>query len=127
MTGPGEQSRVRVTSPRTATPVRRRMPTTAGAEIDAQSEIGEIYLRSLLRAQLRVAAGVLLLLALTVGALPLLFVLAPGLFARHVFGMPLTWAVLGFAVYPWVVTLAWLHVRSAERNERAFTQVVERS
>ena len=34
-------------------------PTTIASEIDAQSEVGEIYLRSLMRAQLRLALSIL--------------------------------------------------------------------
>jgi putative solute:sodium symporter small subunit len=97
------------------------------SEIDAQSEVGEIYLRTLLRAQLRLALSILLTLALTIGALPLLFTAAPGLTTHHVFGMPVSWGVLAFGCYPVLVLLAWRYVRLAERNERAFARVVERS
>jgi putative solute:sodium symporter small subunit len=97
------------------------------SEIDAQSELGEIYLRTLLRAQLRLALAVLTTLALTIGLLPLVFWLAPGLTTQHVLGMPVSWVVLGFGCYPVLVLLAWRYVRRAERNERAFARVVERS
>ena len=50
-------SAVRVTSPRT-TSGRRLPPPSAAHEIDAQSQVGEVYLRSLLRAQLRLAVVV---------------------------------------------------------------------
>ena len=118
--------RVRVTSPWTDRPRVRPRPTAA-SEIDAQSEVGEIYVRTLLRAQLRLAVGILVTLALTIGALPLLFVLAPGLTERHVLGMPVSWGLLAFGCYPVLVFLAWRYVRLAERNERAFAAVVERS
>lgn len=120
------QPRVRITSPRTTQPRTRPRPSVE-AEIDAQSEIGEIYMRSLLRAQLRLALGVLLVLAVTVGALPLMFHLAPGFFRRPVLGMPLSWMILAIGVYPLLVLLAWRYVRSADRNEQAFEQVVDRS
>jgi len=100
---------------------------TATSEIDAQSELGEIYLRTLLRAQLRLSLSVLLTLGLTIGALPLLFTVAPDLSSHHVLGMPVSWGVLAFACYPVLVFLAWRYVRRAERNERAFARVVERS
>jgi putative solute:sodium symporter small subunit len=118
--------RVRVTSPWTARPRVRPRPT-ATSEIDAQSELGEIYVRTLLRAQLRLSLSVLLTLGLTIGALPLLFTIAPGLSSHHVFGMPVSWGLLAFGCYPVLVVLAWRYVRLAERNERAFAQVVERS
>lgn len=117
--------RVRVTSPRT-TSGRRRQPPSATYEIDAQSQVGEIYLRSLLRAQLRLGLVVIALLAVLLGGLPLLFWLAPGWMGREFFGMPLAWGLLGFGVYPTLVAIGWWYVRAAERNERAFTDVVER-
>lgn len=99
---------------------------TAASEIDAHSELGVIYMSSLLRAQGRLALTVLGVLALTVGALPLLFHLWPGAASTRVLGMPLAWVLLGFGVYPFLLLLGWLYVRAAERNERAFTDVVER-
>lgn len=97
------------------------------SEIDAQSELGEIYLAALLRSQLRLAVGTVLALTLTIGALPLVFWLVPDVTAHHVLGMPLSWVLLAFACYPVLVLLAWRYVRAAERNEREFTHVVERS
>ena len=117
--------RVRVTSPRT-TSARRRTPPSAAREIDAQSQVGEVYLRSLLRAQLRLGLTVLLLLAVLVGGLPLAFWLLPDLMSTRLLGMPLAWGLLGFVVYPVLVLLGWWYVRSAERNEDDFTEVLER-
>ncbi len=51
----------------------------------------------------------------------------PGLTSHHVLGMPLSWGILAFGCYPVLVFLAWRYVRLAERNERAFARVVERS
>lgn len=112
--------RVRVTSPRTA----RSRRTTVASEIDAQTELGEVFMRSLMRSQLRLAAGVLLTLVLTVGALPLLFATVPALQHGHLLGVPLSWLLLGGAVYPVLVALAVLYVRRAERNERDFHDLV---
>jgi hypothetical protein len=114
-----------VTSPRTGA-TRPRRPTAA-SEIDAQTRLGEIYMSSLLRAQLRLASVVLGAVGVLVAGLPLLFRLAPGLVDVNVLGMPLPWVLLGFAVYPTLLLLAWLYVRTAERNERDFADVVERS
>ncbi len=118
--------RVRVTSPWTERP-RLSHRRTATSEIDAQSEVGEIYLRTLLRAQLRLGLSVLVALGLTIGVLPVLFWLAPGLTSTYVLGMPVSWVVLAFGCYPVLVLLAWRYVRRAERNEQAFARVVERS
>lgn len=116
--------RVRVTSPRTG--ATRRRHVTGATEIDAQTGIGEVYMSSLLRAQLRLAIVVLLLLTLLLAGLPVVFVTWPGLVGVQVLGMPLPWVLLAFAVYPFLLALAWVYVRAAERNERDFTDVVER-
>jgi hypothetical protein len=114
-----------VTSPRTGQVRRRR--ASAASEIDAQTRLGEIYMTSLLRAQFRLAVLVILALAVGAGGLPLLFLLWPGLAATTVAGVPIPWLVLGVAAYPLLLLLGWLYVRAAERNERDFADVVERS
>lgn len=123
MTPENHPARVRVTRPPRARPPLRR---TTASEIDAQTEIGLIYMRSLIWSQLRLAMLTLLALGLTVGALPLVLTAFPRLTDVHLLGMPLPWVLLGFACYPWFVFLAWRFVRAAERQESAFTQVVER-
>lgn len=115
--------RVRVTAPSARTRRHRPAPS-ALMEIDAQTELGEVYVRSLLRAQLRLALGVLAALAVVVGGLPVLFLLAPRLARHEVLGMPLSWCLLAFAIYPVLLGLGWSYVRRAERNERAFADVV---
>ena len=120
----GPPRRVRVTSPRTGAARQRRANVTS--EIDAQTQLGELYMSSLLRAQLRLATLVLLTVGVLVAGLPLLFHLVPALVDVTVLGMPLTWVLLAFAVYPFLVLLGWLYVRAAERNERDFADVVER-
>lgn len=117
--------RVRVTSPRTTATRQRRV--TGASEIDAQTDLGEVYMSSLLRSQLRLALIVLAALAGPVAGLPLVFTLLPGLAEVHVLGMPLPWVLLAFVVYPYLLLLGWLYVRAAERNERDFAEVVERS
>jgi hypothetical protein len=117
-------ARVRITSPRTLAARSRRRRSNA-AEIDALTRLGEVYVRSLVRAQLRLAGYVVLILAASVGLLPVLFRILP--VARvHLVGIPLPWLLLGVLVYPWLLTLAWWYVRRAERNEAAFVDLVER-
>jgi len=94
-------------------------------EIDAETRLGEVYMGSLLREQLRLAGVVLLALAAVVGTLPLLFHLAPGLADVRVLGMPLSWLLLGVLVYPYLFFLGWAYVRAAERNERDFAALVD--
>lgn len=123
--GSGPPRRVRVTSPRTSA-IRPRQ-VSVGSEIDAQTRLGELYMSSLLRAQLRLAGLVLLALLVLLGGVPLLYAIYPGLNDVHVLGMPLAWVVLGFAAYPLLLGLGWFYVRAAERNERDFADMVERS
>ncbi|MEI5676166.1 MULTISPECIES: hypothetical protein [unclassified Nocardioides] len=117
--------RVRVTGP----PRRRTADATARSsrarDIDTDTRLGEIYLGSLLRAQLGLAARVLGVLAVTVGSWPLVFHVWPGLAAVEVAGVPVAWLVLGVLVYPLLVGLGWWYVRRAERNERAFVDLMD--
>jgi hypothetical protein len=113
-------ARVRVTGP-----TRRRTAATRTREIEAGTRVGAIYMRSLLREQLRLALRVIGTLFATVGALPLLFHLAPGLASLRVLGVPLPWVLLGLLVYPFLLLLGWRYVRRAEENERDFTDLLQ--
>ena len=123
MSEPGRPARVRVTGP----PRRRTsgVRPTASREIDADTELGAVYMSSLLGEQLRLAAGVLVALGLTVGVLPLVFHLFPHLSEVRVAGMPVPWLLLGVLVYPWLLALGWIYVRRAEANERDFIDLVD--
>lgn len=118
--------RVRVTSPLVGAARRSSTRRPATREIDEQTGIGEVYMRSLLRIQLRLALTVLGATAVLLGGLPLLFAAAPTIADTRVLGVPLRWLLLGVLVYP----LLWLacrsYVRQAERNEAEFTELLER-
>jgi len=43
-----------------------------------------------------------------------------------VLGVPLPWLVLGLLIYPALIALGWYAVRSAERTERDFLELVRR-
>lgn len=112
--------RIRVTAPVTA----RRRRTTVVSELDAQSPIGEVYLRSLLRSQLRLALGIALLLVATIGLLPLLFAALPWLRRAELGDVRVAWLLLGVCCYPVLLGLALAYVRRAERNEQHFCDLV---
>jgi len=121
----GVPQRVRVTSPRmgaTARPARR----SGTREIDEQTGVGEVYMRSLLRSQLRLGVSVLAVVALILATLPLVFAWQPRLAAVRVASVPLPWLLIGVAIYPLLAAAAWWHVRAAERTERDFTEIVGR-
>ncbi|GAA3429550.1 hypothetical protein GCM10018953_67340 [Streptosporangium nondiastaticum] len=123
----GERPRPRrevVTSPRTTAARHPRYPATR--EIDEQTRLGEVYMRSLVRTQFRLALFVCTVLGCVAGGLPLLFMLVPELGSAHLLGVPVPWALLAGLVYPGFVAGAWLYVRQAERNERHFAELVDR-
>jgi hypothetical protein len=122
VTGPRRQV---VTSPRTIAARRPRYPLTR--EIDEQTRLGEVYMRSLVRTQFRLALFVCSVLGCVVAGLPLLFQLVPELPEVTLLGLPLPWLVLGGLIYPALVGGGWLYVRHAERNERDFAELVDRS
>ena len=105
-------------------PPRRQGPRPRTGDIDEETRLGGVYLGSLLREQLWLAIRISALLALGVGSLPLLFHVFPGLSDVSVLGMPLSWLLLGIVVYPVLVLLGWHYVRSAERNESDFAELL---
>jgi hypothetical protein len=113
--------RVRVTGPSR----RPHAPRARTRDIDDQTALGDVYLGSLLREQLNLALRILGLLALTVGSLPLLFHLFPGLGDLDVAGLPVAWLLLGVLVYPWLVLLGFRFVQRAEGNERDFALLLQ--
>ncbi|PWN00862.1 hypothetical protein DJ010_21255 [Nocardioides silvaticus] len=113
--------RVRVTGP----PRYSSGPRNRLGDVHEQTPLGDVFLRSLLKEQLALAFRVLVLIALTLGLLPLVFHLWPDLGDVRVAGIPVAWVVLGGLVYPFLLLVGWRYVRSVERNERDFADLVE--
>ncbi|MFD7446105.1 hypothetical protein [Streptomyces sp. NPDC059909] len=105
----------------------RRRPGHAPArsEISEQTPLGTVYVRSLMRSQLRAGLYALGVLALLVGTLPLLFAFPAAVLGSFSSPEPFVWAMLGVVVYPVMWLVARWYVRKAERNERDFTGLVE--
>jgi hypothetical protein len=95
-------------------------------DITEQTVLGKVYMRSLLRVQFRLGATLLGIVAGTVGAVPALFAVLPGLAGVRVLGIGLPWLVLGVAVHPVLLATAWWYVRLTERAERDFTDLLSR-
>ena len=120
---PAQRQRVRVTAPRTS-------PASADSnrvsrELDEQTEVGELFIGSLIRSQLRLAlvvAGGFLLILLGV---PVLLAFLPVIADLTVFTVPAPWILLGAGVYPLVIICGALYVRSAARNEQRFLDLVD--
>ena len=135
-------TRVRVTAPRSVktgsaqagaapgsvTPGSGVLPGVRSAadsrEAAEESDAGQVFVRSLIRSQLRlgvvVAAGFLLILA----AFPLMLGLVPGLAESTIMGLPFDWVLLGGGIYPVVGLSAWLYIRTASRNESRYRDLV---
>lgn len=120
---PPFEQRVRITSPRTG--ARPHVQRTTREEIDQSTAVGEVYIRSLMRAQLRSALRIVLILMATVGVLPAAFAFVDGFAEVRVTGIPLPWLILGAGVYPGLFLLGWVYVRRAERTELAFARLVQ--
>jgi multisubunit Na+/H+ antiporter MnhB subunit len=117
--------RVRITHPRTE--AARRVPARpVSREIGEQTQVGEVYMSSLIRSQRRLAVIVCGLIATVLVGIALLGALAPGLTGLRLFGLPVPWLVLAVGVYPLLIALALYTVRKAERNERDFIELVRR-
>ncbi|MBT2247147.1 hypothetical protein JHV56_00345 [Arthrobacter sp. BHU FT2] len=108
-------SRVRVTAPATAA-----RPAKESREAAQESDVGQVFVRSLIRSQLRlalvVAGGFLVIL----GAFPLLLAAVPGLAEIRIAGIPFGWLLLGVGIYPVIGLSAWLYTRTAARNEARY-------
>lgn len=116
--------RVRVT--RTRRPSRTPRRRTVREEIVDESRLGSTYVNSLRRAQLQLSLGTLALGVATLGALPMIFALAPAARRVSVLGLPVAWLLLGVLVYPGVVVVARWYVRATERLEAEFSDLVSR-
>ena len=97
-----------------------------GLPVAEQTGLGPVWVSDLLRAQGRLALGVIAVGIVGLGLLPVLFALVPGSAGIRVLGVPFPWLVLGGALYPAAVLLAWVHVRGSERIERQFDATIQR-
>lgn len=95
------------------------------AEVEEQTEVGEVLVRQLMRAQLVLAIRLMVLIAVVLGSIPVIFLLAPSLGTISIFGFRFPWLFLGVGVYPFFIAVAWSYNRSADRNEQEFTEMVE--
>ena len=132
-------TRVRVTAPRavkagsvtpgSATPnsaTPNSATLTAGRSAAAsheaaeESDAGQLFVRSLIRSQLRLGLVVGLGFLLILLAFPLMLGLVPGLADSTIAGLPFDWVLLGAGIYPVIGLSAWLYVRTAARNEARY-------
>ena len=115
MIGPEQQPvrpRERVTAPEA---------TTSRAEArEGPIDIGTVYVRSLVRSQLRLAVACAAGFAVLLVSFGASFLLVPDLGSLLVLGVPVSWLMLGFGAYPLVIGIAVIYVRAARRNEAGY-------
>ncbi|HHU10806.1 MAG TPA: hypothetical protein GXZ60_12460 [Intrasporangiaceae bacterium] len=116
--------RVRITSSRRPSRAPARRPLQA--DLDEQTELGEVYLRGLMRAQFTLAASIIGMGVVGLGGLPLLFFLVPATGQARVFSVPISWLLIAVLVYPATFLIAAHYVRRATRIEADFTELVRR-
>jgi uncharacterized membrane protein (DUF485 family) len=121
--GAGAPQRTRIVL---AEVVRRRDHDRARAELAEQTQVGDALVRGLVRAQLALALRLSVVVAIGLGALPLLFAVAPTTSTVRVFGVSLPWLLLGVGAFPFLFVVGLAYVYLAERNEQDFTAVVRR-
>ncbi len=119
-TKPGKRERVVLAKRRNSRRVVRTL-----AELEDQTGVGEVLVNQLVRVQLILAIRLMLLTVLVVGGLALVLWLAPSLGGISVLGLPLPWLLLGLAVYPFFLAVAWSYNRRVDRNEQDFAEMVE--
>ncbi|WP_350348654.1 DUF485 domain-containing protein [Agromyces sp. G08B096] len=128
--GPGGHppQRVRVTAPRPGAPASAATgPTPGPVARRAATDVQGVYVRSLIRSQLRLALVCAAAFAVATVLFVLAIVLTPALDEAFVAGVPVSWLLLGFGVYPLALTIGGLYVRAASRNEARYRSLVEDS
>ena len=105
---------------------RQRLADSTRADLAEQTPVGEALVRGLVRAQLALALRMALVVVTGLGALPLLFAVAPEIGSLRVLGLTVPWLLLGVLSFPFLVGVGWAYVRWAERNEQDFTAVIRR-
>lgn len=119
---PVSHGRVRVTAhPRTV----RATPLVASSD-SGPTEASTLYLRTLIRAQLRLAITLAAGFALTLAVASIFVASTPILHTTSVGGVPWAWALQAFGMYPIVAVFALLYVRAARRNERRYRSLESR-
>jgi hypothetical protein len=95
------------------------------AEVEDLTSVGKVLLRRLMWIQLMLSLRLMLLIVVVLVSIPLAFLLVPSLGTTNILGLRLPWLLLGLAVYPFFVAVAWFYNRSADRAEQGFAEWVE--
>ena len=100
-------------------------PGTPREELAAGSEVGNVYLRRLMRAQLQLSLTALLAFGGLVGSLPVALYVLPDLQRVTVVGVPLPLVLLGAPVFAMLLAIGWVYQRRADALEQAFRALLD--
>jgi len=87
----------------------------------------EEFLRTIMRRQLRLSIGIASVFVLIIVAVPLLNKFAPDAMNTPFMGFTVSWFILGFAIFPILIALAWTFVRRSNAFEDEAVGMVDAS
>lgn len=102
--------------------MRGRTPAVAQGQT---SGVGAVYVRSLIRSQLRLAIVCAVGFVVATAVFAIGVALLPAIDEALIAGVPVSWLLLGLGVYPLAITVAALYVRAATRNEARYRSLAE--
>ena len=122
--------------PRSSAPPRVRVTSAASSGAASATrgialpgapvrEAEAVYVRSLVRGQLRLALGCLLAFLLVAAVLTVAIFVVAGTGDPVVFGVPLSWLLQAYGYYPIMLVFAVVFARAAGRNERRYRALAE--
>ena len=89
------------------------------------SDVRGVYVRSLIRSQLQLGLVCAAAFVLATTLFVLAIVWTPALDESFIAGVPVSWLLLAFGVYPLALTIAALYVWAAARNESRYRSLAE--
>ncbi|MGA9775484.1 MAG: hypothetical protein WBU92_06135 [Candidatus Dormiibacterota bacterium] len=105
-------------------PGRTRPASSGLREFSEQTEVGGVFLQALMRRQLRLSLTIALAFGAFLGVQPLLSAVWSPWTSWRLFGVPVTWLVLGVGSYPLLIWLGRHYVRRAEEVDEEFTDLL---
>ncbi|MBV9012016.1 MAG: hypothetical protein JO272_08190 [Pseudonocardiales bacterium] len=114
-----KRQRVVLAKRRSSRPVVRTI-----TELEDQTDVGKELASHLVWLQLMLSLRKMLLTVVVLVSIPLVFLWVPSLGSTTILGLRVPWLLLGLAVYPFFIAVAWSYNRSADRNEQDFADWV---
>jgi hypothetical protein len=104
---------------------RRRAVGSPRQELAEATEVGGLYLRRLVRAQLGLSLSALVAFGGLFGALPLALFTVPGIQGVDVLGVPLALLLVVPTPFPFFLAIGWLYQRRADALDAAFRELAD--